>query len=358
MSIKPRPELDAVRAATHGGFHADEWNALGAVIDFSSNVNPFGVSPRVREALARVSFERHPDPDASELRDAIANRLGVSPDHIVVGNGSLESIRGVALAYLRPGDTALIVGPTFGEYRVGAQIMGARIVQVDARARDEFRLDVNALAARVAKEKPRLAFICNPNNPTGAYLTREQIEMLVAASDETLWVLDEAFVAFMQDEERVIAKRANVVAMRSMTKHYAIPGLRLGYAVAHPDIVAALAKVRAPWSVNAMAQAAGLAVLQDDAFLRDTLARIRAASQELRDGITRLGWRVIPSAVHFFLVEVGDARAFRAALAQRGCLVRDCASFGLPEFVRLATRTPAENTRLITALESLNLAKV
>jgi histidinol-phosphate aminotransferase len=138
-----------------------------------------------------------------------------------------------------------------------------------------------------------------------------------------------------------------------MTKDYAIPGLRLGYALADRTVIAALAKVRAPWSVNAFAQAAGLAVLRDDAFLRETLEKTRAASRDLRDAITRLGWRVIPSAAHFFLVQVGDACAFRSALAQRGCIVRECASFGLPEFIRLATRTPAENTRLIAALEEL-----
>jgi histidinol-phosphate aminotransferase len=138
-----------------------------------------------------------------------------------------------------------------------------------------------------------------------------------------------------------------------MTKDYAIPGLRLGYALAHRDVIAALAKVRAPWSVNAFAQAAGLAVLNDDTFLRDTLAKIRVASVELRDTITRLGWRVMPSATHFFLIDVGDARAFRAALASRGIIVRDCTSFGLPEYVRIATRTPAENARLVSALEAL-----
>ncbi len=355
MTIQPRPEIKSLAATTHGGFHATEWNARGNLIDFSSNVNPFGVSPRVREALCHVPIERHPDPDASELRDALAARLHLPSDEIVVGNGSLELIRALAIAYLNPGDPALIVGPTFGEYRVAAQVMGARIEEINASARDDFRLNVDAVAARVAQIKPRLAFICNPNNPTGAYISCEQIMRLFDASRETLWVLDEAFRAFALDLPgfEKSGRSANVVVMRSMTKDYALPGLRLGYAFGHPDVIAALDKVRAPWSVNSFAQAAGLAVLQDDVFLQQTLAQIRAAASELRASITRLGWRVVPSAVHFFLVEVGDAKAFRSALAERCIIVRDCTSFGLPAFVRIATRTPAENARLIAALETL-----
>ena len=354
MNIHPRSELASVRVATHGGFHSDEWPALDSVIDFSSNVNPFGVSPSVREALARVPIERHPDPDASALRDIIAARCQVSGDQVIVGNGSLELIRALAIAYVRTDDAAFVIGPTFGEYRVAAQVMGGRIEEIDAPAAADFHLDVNTAAARVRAQRPRMAFICNPNNPTGSYLDREQIEQLLAASDDTLWVLDEAFVAFAErawSSVELLARFENLVVVRSMTKDYAIPGLRLGYAVAHPAVVAALSKVRPPWSVNAFAQAAGLAVLDDDAFLRQTLAQIRIASFELRAAILRLGWRVTPSAVHFFLVEVGAAGAFRRSLAERGCIVRDATSFGLPEFVRIATRTPAENARLVSALE-------
>ena len=357
MKIHPRSALDQVRAATHGGFHADEWSALGSVIDFSSNVNPFGVSSCVREAMARVPIERHPDPEARELRETLAVRLHLSGEQVIVGNGSLELIRAVAIAYVREDDTALVIGPTFGEYRVAAQVMGARIEQIDASASADFRLDVDAVAAHVAAERPRIAFVCNPNNPTGGYLTRDQIAKLLAASDETLWVLDEAFVAFADgawSSVELLRRFENLVVMHSMTKDYAIPGLRLGYAAAHPDVIAALAKVRAPWSVNSFAQAAGLAALSDEVFLRETLGQIRAASSELRGAISQLGWRVMPSAVHFFLVEVGAASTFRSSLAGQGCLVRDATSFGLPAFVRIATRTPAENARLIAAMKMLS----
>ncbi len=355
MPPKPRPELNTVRLATHGGFHADEWNTLGRVIDFSSNINPFGASPRVRDAIANVSIERHPDPDAIELRDAIASRVNVSPEQIIVGNGSLELIRSLAIAYIRTGDDVLIVAPTFGEYRVAVEVMGARVVEFRTHARDDFRVNVDALIARVAELKPRLAFICNPNNPTGMYVSRDDIARVLDASPETLWVLDEAFVPFIEHAwpSRDLIDHENLVVMRSMTKEYALPGLRLGYALAQSDVIDALAKVRAPWSVNSFAQAAGLAVLADEKFLQDTLAQIRDEAKKLREAIENLGWRMMPSALHYFLVEVGDARTFRAALASQGLLVRDCTSFGLPEFVRIATRKPDENARLIEALREM-----
>jgi len=355
MPPQPRPELQTVRLATHGGFHADEWNTLGRVIDFSSNINPFGASPRVREAMANVPIERHPDPDAAELRDAIATRVNVSPDQVIVGNGSLDLIRALAVAYIRTGDTGLIVAPTFGEYRVAVEVMGARVIEFRAHARDEFRVDVDALIARVAELKPRLAFICNPNNPTGAYVSRDDSARVLDASPETLWMLDEAFVPFIENAwaSRDLLARENLIVMRSMTKEYALPGLRLGYALAPREVIDALAKVRAPWSVNAFAQAAGLAVLADEKFLQDTLTQIRDEAKKLRAAIENLGWRVMPSALHYFLVEVGDARAFRATLAARGLLVRDCVSFGLPAFVRIATRKPEENAKLIKVLREL-----
>jgi histidinol-phosphate aminotransferase len=388
MPPQPRPELESIRIATHGGFHADEWSTMARqletaptstqsrpasaqspqgdfalssqrlespeqVIDFSSNVNPFGASPRVRDALLRVPIARHPDPAARELRDALAARLHLTPERVTVGNGSLELLRSLAIAYLRAGDAALIVGPTFGEYRVAAEVMGARVVEVRALPQDDFRLDVDALVARVAVERPRLAFVCNPNNPTGAYLSRAEVERLLAACDETLWVLDEAFVSFAADawsSVELSRQHENLIVVRSMTKDYALTGLRLGYAFAHPDVVTALNKIKAPWSVNAFAQAAGLVALEDDAHLHETLAAIAVASAELKASIARLDWRVVPSAVHFFLVDVSDARAFRASLARHGLIVRDCASFGLPAFVRIATRRPEENARLMSAL--------
>lgn len=359
MRALPRPETRAFPVPAHGGYCPAEWRRLGldpgALIDFSSNVNPFGPSPRIREALTRVPIDRHPDPEAWALREALAGRLGVRPLDIVVGNGSSEILRLLSTAFLGRGDPVLVLEPTFGEYRASAEIMGGRVIPVRASEKAELRPDLEEAAERVRRERPKLAFLCNPNNPTGVYLSREEAQALIETREETLWILDESFVSFAENAwpSVLLFKRRNVVALRSMTKDYGLAGLRLGYAVGRPEIVEALFRVKAPWSVNAMAQAAGLAALEDEEHLRRTLGLLRGEASRLKEAIARLGWRVVPSSVHFFLVEVGDGRGFRDRLARDGFWVRDGSSFGLPTHVRICARKPEENARLLGAMERM-----
>ncbi|MBI3392635.1 MAG: histidinol-phosphate aminotransferase family protein [Nitrospirae bacterium] len=351
-----RPENETI---LHGGYCPAEWRRLGldpgALIDFSSNVNPFGPSPRVREALTRVPIDRHPDPEAWALREVLAGRLGVHPKNIAVGNGSSELLRLLSYAFLERGDPVLVLEPTFGEYRASAEIVGGRVIAVQASEKADFRPDLDALAERVLRERPKLAFLCNPNNPTGVYLSREQAETLVETREETLWVMDESFVSFVESgwPSVSLTERRNVAVLRSMTKDYGLAGLRLGYAVGRPEIVEALSRVKPPWSVNALAQAAGVAAIEDEEHLRRTLVLLRGEASRLKEAIARLGWRVAPSSVHFFLVEVGDGRGFRDRLARDGFWVRDGSSFGLPTHVRICARKPEENTRLLAALERM-----
>ncbi|MEW6233059.1 MAG: histidinol-phosphate transaminase [Chloroflexota bacterium] len=379
MTIRPRPEIEAVTSSTHGGFDSVEFARLGldfkAVIDFSANINPFGPSPKALAALQGAAVDRHPDPEATELRRLIAAREGIGTESILVGNGSAELIRLLAIAYLRAGDRVLIVEPTFGEYGVSSAMMGAQVRDHRARPEDGFRLNVEMAAHQIEKERPRLVFLCNPNNPTGTYLSRRDVERLLAACEGTLLVVDEAFVTFVADAWSSIplTKEGNLLVLRSMTKDYALAGLRLGYAVAHREIIVALAKVRPPWSVNALAQAAGVAALLDERHLRESLAELARAKEALIASLADLEWKVLPSMTHFFLVEVARSRpfrrrapegqsweararqvgagaAFRRILLEQGILVRDCASFGLPACVRIATRRPEENRRLIETI--------
>jgi len=335
----------------HGGFHsthADDW------IDFSSNVNPYGPSPRVWDALRDVPIGRHPDPRATPLRHTLAERHGVDARQLIVGNGSIELIYHLAVAYLRENDRVLIVAPTFGEYAASAAMMGARIVEYRARPENDFAIDVDALVAQARAARPRLLFICNPNNPTGTYLTRGDIEKIVRACDSTLVVLDEAFVRFVADASDARALRCdNLLILRSLTKDYALTGLRVGYALASAAIIESLEKVQPPWSVNAFAQAATLAALDDEQHLRDSLAALARAKIALVSDLTRLGLRVVPSTTHFFLVQVEAAAELARQLRARKIVVRDGTSWGLPNFVRIATRTPEENAQLAQALQDI-----
>jgi histidinol-phosphate aminotransferase len=301
--------------------------------------------------MACVPVDRYPDREALALRRALSKHLEVAPEWILVGNGSMELVWLVALAFLRPGDAVLVLDPTFGEYQRAVKLMGAQLHRCTAQPEAAFRLDLDAILAVLQQLAPRLVFLCNPNNPTGTYVPLETIAAWVTALPHTLFVIDEAYLAFTLGARSVLTLQAdNVLLLRSMTKAYALAGIRLGYAVGHPDVLAGLRQVRPPWSVNALAQAAGIAALTDVAHLERSLAQVAQAKQRLVVELSRLGLEPVPSSTHFFLLKVGNATACRQALLRRGILVRDCTSFGLPAYIRVATRRPEENARLLAAL--------
>jgi L-threonine-O-3-phosphate decarboxylase len=321
------------------------------VLDFSVNSNPYGPAPAVRQALTNVPLERYPDREALALRRSLAERLGVAIDRVLVGNGTAELLWLAGLAFLRRNDRVLVVGPTFGEYERVASLMGASVETWLARPEQGFAVQPGPVAQRLGQPALRLVFVCNPNNPTGAMLPPEDIAAWAEAHPGTLFVVDEAYLAFASGlRSTLTAGMPNILIMRSMTKDYALAGLRLGYAVGQEAVIAALKQVRPAWNVNALAQAAGVAALEDETHLQQSLCALRQAKAELVGALTGLGLPPLPSAVHFFLVNVGAGSAFRRALLQHGILVRDCASFGLPAYVRIATRRPEENARLLAAI--------
>lgn len=351
--IPPRPELAGVPQVPHGGFDG----AVGAteILDFSANVNPFGPPPRVAAVLRDVPLARHPDPRAMPLRRLLASQIGCDPDEVLVGNGSVDLIYQLAVAYLRPGDRVLIAGPTFGEYAAAAAVMGADVHTITAAAENGFAPDRAALQAAVRELQPRLLFLCNPNNPTGAYLDQAAVANLLAGCPQTLLVLDEAYAGFVAAPwpATALLPAGNLLVLRSLTKDYALTGLRLGYAVGTAATIRALATVQPPWSVNAFAQAAGLAALNDPAYVRDTLAQLAAAKEDLVAALVAAGFRPLPSPVNYFVLPVRSAPVATRLLYERGLRVRDCSSFGLPEYVRIATQRPAANQRLAAALTDL-----
>lgn len=363
-------------AEPHGGPDYGELAALGLrpedVLDFSASTNAFGPPPGVHEALAACDLTRYPDRAASPLREALAARDGLPADCVLVGNGAAGLIWALALAWLRPGDRAFVVGPTFGEYAAASRLARAEVVEWDglwsaATGRRfsspsvEHKEPKRRLAAAIQKElaeaiaaaRPRLVWLCNPNNPTGAYLSAAGVAALLPAAPDALWVLDEAYRPFVADPWPSIPliERGNVVLLRSLTKDCALPGVRLGYLLGTADVIARVAAAQPPWSVSAAAIACGLAALRDPDHVARTTAALRAEAARLADRLRAQGWRVLPSATHFMLIEVGDAAAVRATLLREHRIqVRNCASFGLPTFIRVAARRPEENERLIEAM--------
>ncbi len=359
MPIQPRPEVQQIVGVVHGALDFSELEAYGltpeAVIDFSVNNNPYGPSPQVRDALHGVVLERYPDRDALALRRRLAQQFDVAIDQLIVANGSMELLWFIALAYLRPGDPVLILEPTFGEYERVVQFMGAQRHAYTTRPETHFAVDSDALLATLQRLQPRLMFICNPNNPTGAYVPVEALVEWAARHPDTLFVIDEAYLPFMSGSPPSMIRHvcSNVLILHSMTKAHALAGMRLGYTVGTADVIAALDKVRPTWNVNAMAQAAGIVALDDISHLRQTLAQVARDKAALVHDLEALGLAPLPSVIHFFLCDVGRARALRQSLLPRGILVRDCASFGLPNYIRIASRCPSDNAQLIRALSEI-----
>lgn len=366
QTISPRREVLDAPSVPHGAPDYEELEAWGLapqdVIDFSVNGNPYGPPPGVREALEDVPLDRYPDRDALALRRALSERLDVSPQRIMAGNGTAELIWLIALAFVRSGDRVLVLEPTFGEYARAVTLMGGQVETWRARPENDFAIQPDQVAQHLERARPRLVFLCNPNNPTGAAVSTPTIKAWANDHPETLFIVDEAYLSFAilggpasapDLRSTSTLERENVLTLRSMTKDYALAGLRLGYLVAHASVVDALVRVRPPWNVNAMAQAAGVAALDEEDYVQRSIAQLREAKEDLLEAMEALGLEPVPSATHFFLLPVDDAATVRRDLLARRIQVRDCTSFGLPRHVRMATLRPEENARLLEALQEV-----
>jgi histidinol-phosphate aminotransferase len=348
--------MSAVTPPVHGGLDAAELRSLGLdpadVLDFSASLNPLGPPLGVAEALATVDPSRYPDRWSDELVTAISNTEGAPREQVFIGNGSSELIHLLARAHLKPGDCAIVLEPTFGEYAAACEAAGASLRRFVAGEAQGFRWNFEDACPLVEVEQPRLVYLCNPNNPTGTYLEEASVRQLAeAVGDAGLLILDEAYRAFVDGpwESRPLLDLDNVVLLRSMTKDYALAGLRLGYLLGSEQTVERLRGTQPSWSVNAAAQAAGLAALQDRTHLDRAREVVRKSKAYLTGALNEIGLEVAPSAANFLLVKVGNAAVVRRALLREGVAVRDCTSFGLPQYVRIGVRSPEDCRRLVEA---------
>ena len=366
------PEASTGRPV-HGGVKPSQLRALGLrpedVVDFSASVSPIGLPNGVWDAMRQVDLGAYPDPACLELRESLSQTLPpfrgkpIPVERIIVGNGSTEIIHLLARVYLSDlgsdrEPSVFQLTPTYGEYTGACRQVGAVVSSFEATSNPSFCWDIVKAAQRIIQERPRLVFVCNPNNPTGVYLGLEEIEPLAeaAAACGALLVIDEAYLSFVNDSWDSMGLPAldNVVLLRSMTKDYALTGLRLGYAIASENVIANLQAFQPDWSVNGLAQAAGLAALADTEYLPRARQAVDQAKSLLSDRLDRLSLTVHPSAANFLLVKVGDASVWHDKLMRLGLFVRDCTSFGLPEHIRIGIRSMADCQRLIEAMETVS----
>ncbi len=297
MFLRPKPEVEKLEVCPHGGPNHTELSAMGLsremVIDFSVCSNPFLPSPEVKKTLNDISIEQCPDSEVIEFRQRLSEKLGISPENILAGSGVMELIRLIALTYFRQGEPVLILEPTFGEYELACQIVGVQPLKQWTRVEDNFALNIESTVNLIRQRRPQGVFICNPNNPTGKYLSRQEVEMVLAADEDTLLIIDEAYINFVDNSWPAIGliSQGNVVILRSMTKDYALAGLRLGYAIAHREIIDNLRRVCPPWNVNIIAQKAGIAALDNTDHLEQSRKKIKEAKQFLVNELYRLGFQ-------------------------------------------------------------------
>ncbi|MDR7865930.1 MAG: threonine-phosphate decarboxylase CobD [Sporomusaceae bacterium] len=334
--------------------------APGQLLDYSANINPLGLSVAVRDAVrtALDDIIHYPDAAAAALKSAISRRYGVQPALITCGNGAAELL--YVLCQVRRPRRVLLAAPTFSEYERAARAAGAAVSYFPLTAEDGFRLDPDAFAARLAGVD--IAFLCNPNNPTGCLIRRGEAETVIAAAARAgAWVVvDESFLDFLPDAadhtcRPLLAAYSNLIILQSLTKFYAIPGLRLGFLLADPAVGDILDRAKDPWNVNTLAQAAGVAALGDDAYRAASVAAVAAAREELVSGLAALpGVHPFPACANFVLARLAGTTApvLRQAMLRDGILIRDCSNYPelSPAYIRLAVKLPDQNAALLAAL--------
>ncbi|MFI5048196.1 MAG: histidinol-phosphate transaminase [Acidimicrobiia bacterium] len=326
---------------------------LAEAVKLASNEAPFGPLPAAIEAAAAAmtTANRYPDNGAVALVEALAASNGVGPEQVLVGNGSVQLCQHLFLTTIEPGDEAVFGWPSFEAYPIQAQQADASMVRVPLR---DHTYDLPAMAAAIS-DRTRLVFVCTPNNPTGTVVTRAAVEeFLAAVPSDCLVVFDEAYREFVTDPDTpdgldLVASHRNVLVLRTFSKAYGLAALRVGYAIAQPEVIDALRKLHVPFEVNAVAQAAALASLAAEAEMRARVAVVIAERDRMYDALVARGMPVVPSQANFLWLDAPDTAVELAFHGERnGVVMRSFADIG----ARVTVGTAEENERVLAVLDS------
>jgi histidinol-phosphate aminotransferase len=330
---------------------------LKEVIKLASNENPFGVSPKAKEAIKRnlSKINRYPDGSGFYLKRKLARYLNVKPSNIVLGNGSDEIIDIIIKTFVEADENIITSEVTFLEYEIISKVNGRRIITVPLR---NFKYDLKAMRKKVNK-KTKLIFISNPNNPTGTYVNKYELkDFMNDLPKNVLLVLDEAYDTFIDVDDFPYGldyfSSRNVIVLKTFSKAYGLAGLRIGYAIARPEFSSYMERVRQPFNANLLAQAAARAALDDKEFLSKTRKIILEGKHYLYDALTRLDLNYVPSVANFILIDVGrDGRKIFRKMLKYGVIVRDMYQYGLKNFIRATIGMPKENKKFISVLKKV-----
>jgi histidinol-phosphate aminotransferase len=328
--------------------------AEAGIVKLASNENPRGPSARVRQAIvdAAADVTRYPDGNGFALKKALAGRFGVTIEQVVLGNGSNDILELATQAFLRPGDEAVYSQHAFAVYPLATQARGGKGIAVAAR---ELGHDLPAMRAALTPQT-RIVFVANPNNPTGTWLAPDAVRAFIASVPaDVLVVLDEAYNEYLDPSQQAdsaswLATHPNLLISRTFSKAYGLAGLRVGYALADASVAGLLNRVRQPFNVNSVAQAAAIAALADTDYVVESARLNRAGLAQLTAGLDALGIAYVPSHANFLLVHVGGSAAVYESLLRQGVIVRPVANYGLPEHLRVSVGLASENDRFLAAL--------
>lgn len=368
MTVKPREELENLPAYQEGKpFEmACAEKGIPAVTRLCFNENPMGMSPLAQQAIIDTAgkVDRYPDTFIYELREKIAAKerargiSDVTRENIFVSNGSDEMINLLGKTFLSPGDEAIIADPTFPQFETTIVSMGARAVKVPVDG--DFQHDLAAMW-RAISGKTKMIFLCNPNNPTGTYLDKQAISMFIGQVPEhILVVMDVAYCEYAQGEtgydqgDDYVLKKKNLIVLRTFSKVYSLAGLRIGYAIAPVEILGQMQKVREPFNVNVIAQAAAAAALDDKDHVAKTLANNEQGKDYLYQAFGEMGLSYVPTAANFILVNIGvPSKQAEKALLDLGVAVKAGAPYGLEGYLRVTIGKQSDNEKFIAALKQV-----
>ncbi len=352
-------------SGSHGGINPWTMKEAGInpddVKDFSVSINPVSLPSSIQNVIQDSAIYRYPDSRSRNLIERLSRKYGHPPEELMVVNGTSQAIFLIAAAFLKTGDTTLIADPTYSEYRDASEVSGARVIEYRAREEDNFNPDCLEICRIIREEKPKVFWICSPNNPTGSWLNENQLKALSTTCVETdcMMVLDEAYRCFAPPGLLPELTLPGVITLHSMTKDFCIPGLRLGWLRAETHLVETLLGRQPDWSVSAPAQDAGSACMNKLKYFEKSWKETRENTLMMADRLRSLGLKVFPSAGNFLLVRIGDdadVKHLSGELWKELILVRDCASFDLEGFIRIGTRSPGDIETLLKIIER-NLLK-
>lgn len=329
-----------------------------SIVKLASNENPFGVPASAQQAMAAAVADlgRYPDANGFDLKGALSQRYDVPAEWITLGNGSNDILEIAAHAFVERGQSVVYSQYSFAVYALATQGVGAQHIVVPAKAHGH---DLPAMLAAI-REDTRLVFIANPNNPTGTFIPAAEIEAFLAkVPANVVVVLDEAYNEFLAAENQFesaawVKKYPNLLVSRTFSKAYGLAGLRVGFAIAQPALTDLMNRIRQPFNVNSLAQAAAIAALNDKEFLQQGAENNNAGYQQFVTAFDKLGLEYVPSFGNFVLVKVGEDSGAGArinlALLKQGVIVRPVGNYGLPEWLRISIGLPEENEAFIEAL--------